>query len=295
MQTMLTKSEIQSYLNRLGVKDIELPTKDYLFELHKAHVEKIPWQTLDTFAGKPVGIDFKDSIQLMLTGRSGYCFHLNGAFLTLLRSLGYRVTMHRAGVQPLGEEPRINSFHLGLTVNLAADQEDEDRWIIDAGLGDMPYEPIPLRHGSYEQSSFLYKLVESPVASHGWRLEHDALGPYAGVDYAPEVVDDIGLFKPQHAHYSLSPESPWRRIFLLRQRHATGSNELRGCVWVKRELQQVEKVELPTKSQWLEVLADVFGEHLVHYSSIERDELWHRIYEEHEDWMKRQDSLTAAN
>ncbi|MGW8956539.1 arylamine N-acetyltransferase [Paenibacillus sp. NPDC055715] len=38
-----------------------------------------------------------ESVQLILQGRSGYCFHLNGAFSVLLHSLGYRVCLHRAG------------------------------------------------------------------------------------------------------------------------------------------------------------------------------------------------------
>ncbi|UKS25900.1 arylamine N-acetyltransferase [Paenibacillus sp. HWE-109] len=286
---MLTQSEIKTYLHRLGVSDIESPTKDYLFALHQAHVDRISWQTLDIYAGKPVSIDTKEAVHLMLSGRSGYCFHLNGAFSTLLQSLGYKISMHRAGVQPLGQEPRINSFHLGLTVDLATDPQEEDRWIIDVGLGDMPYEPIPWLHGRYDQAPFTYTVTESGVVPHGWRLEHDKLGPYVGVDYAPEVVSTIDVFKPQHAHYSLSPDSPWMNIFLLRQRHATGGNELRGCVWHQRELDQIRKTELTTQSQWLEVLGDVFGEHLVAYSSHERDALWQRIHAEHEVWKRQRE------
>lgn len=283
---MLTNTETKAYLKRLGITDIQPPSLSYLFELHRTHVELIPWQTIDIVNGTPVSIDIRDSVQLMTTGRSGYCFHLNGAFGALLRSLGYDVSWHRAGVQPMGQEPRINSFHLGLTVSLTDEMGEKQRWIVDAGLGDMPFEPLPLRMGSYEQGPFQYRVTSSGIAPDGWRLEHDPLASYVGVDYAPEVVEDLEVFFPKHEFYSRSPESPWIDLFLVRHRHAAGSNELRGCVWNRREGTAIEKRELHIKSQWLEVLADVFGEHLVAYSKLERDDLWKRVHSLHEAWKK---------
>ncbi len=283
---MLTNAEKTSYLKRLGMEDIQPPSLSYLFALHRAHVELIPWQTIDIVNGTPVSIAIRDSVQLMVAGRSGYCFHLNGAFGALLHSLGYQVSWHRAGVQPMGQEPRINSFHLGLTVNLTDEKGEVQRWIVDAGLGDMPYEPLPLRMGTYDQGPLQYKVTASGIAKDGWRLEHDPLASFVGVDYAPEAVDNLEEFFPKHEFYSRSPDSPWIDLFLIRHRHATGSNELRGCVWNRREGTTTEKIELHTKSQWLDVLAEVFGEQLVAYSKLEKEELWKRVHSLHEAWKK---------
>ncbi|MFD1773099.1 arylamine N-acetyltransferase family protein [Paenibacillus rhizophilus] len=282
---MLKKEEIKAYLARIGINDIQPPTQSYLFELHRAHVKNIPWETVDIFAGRPVSIDVRESVQLMINRRSGYCFHLNGAFSALLRSLGYQVSWHRGGVQPVGEEPRIDSFHLGLTVSMDNEQENES-WIVDVGLGDMPYEPLPLHAGAYEQGPFTYKVKESGVVKNGWRLEQDLPAPFIGVDFAPEAVLNMKEFEQKHDHYSRSAESPWMNLFLIQHRHASGSNELRGCIWSKREKTGVEKVEIRNKSQWFEVLGDIFGEHLVNYSSQERDDLWKKVLRNHEEWKK---------
>ncbi|MGN8228213.1 arylamine N-acetyltransferase family protein [Paenibacillus polymyxa] len=282
----ITKEEIKAYLNRIGIPEIQPPTLSYLVELHKAHVKHLSWQTLDIFARKPAAIGFRESIQLILHGRSGYCFHLNGAFSALLYSLGYKVSLHRAGVQPLGAEPRINSFHLGLTVNLLNEHHEDEVWIVDVGLGDMPYEPLPLRMGTYEQAPLHYKVMESGVVTKGWRLEHDSLASFVGVDFSPAVVQDLEEFMPKHHFYSRSAESPWFNLFLIRQRQALEANELRGCIWKRRGLHSLEKIELDKKSQWLEVLADVFGEPLVNYSRQERDELWKRVLAAHIEWKK---------
>lgn len=287
---MLTSTEVRSYLKRLGLSDIEKPSLPYLIRLHRAHVERLSWQSVDIFAGRPTSIDPRQSLELILNGRSGYCFHLNGAFSLLLRTLGYDVSWHKAGVQPMGEAPRVNGFHLALTVTVPDEQASETRWIIDAGLGDMPYEPLPLIHDTYQQGPYTYKVLQSEVAAGGWRLEHDPNATFLGVDVAPEVISDISAFVPQHQHYSTSPDSPWVNTFLLRHRHAGGSNELRGCVWAKRDEHGIIKTELQTQSEWLDVLGDVFYEKLVAYDQTARDSLWQKNVKLHEEW-KRQREL----
>jgi Arylamine N-acetyltransferase len=282
----MTRAEIKAYLRRIGIDDIRPPTLSYLTQLHRAHVSAISWQTIDIVTGRPALIDLRECVRLILGNRSGYCFHLNGAFSVLLRSLGYRVFWHRAGVQPLGQEPRINSFHLGLTVSLTNEQQQEQRYIVDVGLGDMPYDPIPLQNGTYEQGPLRYQVEESGVVQGGWRLVHDPHASFVGVDFAPDVLENLEEFQPKHEFYSRSPESPWIQLFLVRQRHAEGSNELRGCIWSRRDRRGIEKIELRTQSQWLEVLGDVFQEHLVHYSRLERDDLWKRVWNFHEEWKK---------
>jgi arylamine N-acetyltransferase len=284
---MMTRAEIKAYLKRIGISDIEPPTLSYLTQLHRAHVSAISWQTIDIVAGRPAPIDLNECIRLILGNRSGYCFHLNGAFSVLLRSLGFRVFWHRAGVQPPEQEPRINSFHLGLTVSLTNEQQQEQRYIVDVGLGDMPYEPIPLKIGTYEHGPLRYKVEKSGVVQGGWRLVHDPNASFVGVDFAPDDLKDLEEFKPKHEFYSRSPDSPWIQLFLVRQRHAAGSNELRGCIWSRRGSDGIEKMELRTKSQWLEVLGDVFQEHLVGYSKLERDDLWNRVWSYHEEWKKK--------
>ncbi|WP_282937264.1 arylamine N-acetyltransferase [Paenibacillus sp. RC67] len=281
---LMTQEAIKAYLHRIGIAEQQLPSKEYLFALHQAHVKTLTWQTVDIYAGKPAAIGFEESVQLVLSGRSGYCFHLNGAFSTLLHSLGYEVFLHRAGVQPLGAEPRVNSFHLGLSVNLVNAHNEKERWIVDVGMGDIPYEPLPLRYGEYQQGPLSYKVMETSVVPEGWRLEHDPQASFVGVDIDASVLDNLEEFKPKHEFYSRSPESPWMNIFLIRQRTADESNELRGCRWSKRDKNGLTQIEMKSKSQWLDVLGDVFGEHLVNYSSLERDDLWRRVEASHIEW-----------
>ncbi|MFC4102008.1 arylamine N-acetyltransferase family protein [Paenibacillus xanthanilyticus] len=291
---MLTSTEADAYLRRLGFEGAEAPTKDFLFALHRAHVERIPWQTIDIYTGRPVSMALRDSVGLMTNGRSGYCFHLNGAFSALLRTLGYDVAWHRAGVQPIGREAGVNNFHLGLTVAWP-DDEGARRYVIDVGLGDMPFEPIPLAYGRYPQGPFTYELKPSAVAEGGWRLEHDPHHGYIGVDFAPEPVSDLALFHPNHAHYSQSPDSPWMNQFLVRQRGERAMNELRGCVWKAWDADGCTTTLVEKKEDWQALLADVFGERFVAYTDDERDSIWARVLKQHEDWKREREEMSGTN
>ncbi|MCG7383729.1 arylamine N-acetyltransferase [Paenibacillus sp. ACRRY] len=284
----LTDSELKSYLKRIHIDDIKPPTLEFLSELHRKRVQYLSWQTIDIFTGRPEAIDLAHSVRLVLQGRSGYCFHLNGAFSILLHSLGYKVQWHRAGVQPHGEQPRVNSFHLGLSVLLPEAGSGTERWIVDVGLGGMPFEPLPLRYEVYGEAPFTYNLTSSSVASGGWRLEYEPHGPSEGVDYAPEVLLTLDEFIPKHHFYSQSAESPWHNVFLLRQRDAVASNELRGCMLRTHTAEGIHKTEIQSYTDWRELLDGVFHEPLVRYSELERVEMWERIRVAHEEWKRTQ-------
>lgn len=289
---MLTIQQTDDYLRRLGMER-QQPTMEFLFALHRAHVERIAWHTIDLFAGKPVPIDSDSLIHHIIYRGGGYCFHLNGAFHHLLRSLGYHVSLHRAGVQPHGYEPRINSFHLSLSVHLPIENRSNENyayqtWIVDVGLGDMPYEPIPLHFGEHKQGFHTYKLTPSSVKTPGWRLEHDPKGVFAGVDIDAEAAPNMEEFIPKHQYLSSSPDSTWINLLLVQNRHKTSSNELRGCVYSRRDEQGLTKSEITYRTEWFELLSDVFDEPLNHFSQLEKDELWTKVLKVHEEWKRNQ-------
>src|SRR5437868_5974035 len=84
-------NEREAYLDRLGL-DVEPPSVDALFQVHRAHVERVAYETLWIHLGEGWSVDPADSVERVARGRrGGYCFHLNGAMSELLRGLGYDV------------------------------------------------------------------------------------------------------------------------------------------------------------------------------------------------------------
>ena len=109
----LSPDWVRRYLARLAISDREPPTAAFLTRLHQAHVERIPWQTVDVFRGHPEPIAAARAVALLASGRSGYCFHLNTAFLMLLKALATPPTpTGRAwcGAGPLWPLPRTGSI-----------------------------------------------------------------------------------------------------------------------------------------------------------------------------------------
>ena len=285
---ILTSEMVRSYLKRLGIRDVQPLNLEFLCELHRAHVSVISWQTIDVFSGRPRPIDMETSVRMIVGNRSGYCFHLNGAFASLLRSLGYTVSLHRAGVQSYGGIPVIDSCHLGLTVQIHNELQEE-QWIVDVGLGDMPYEPLPLMNGTYRQGPFVYTVADSQVNPDGWRLEHDPNGLFVGMDVDRGTVGGMAEFETNHLHLSRSPDSPWVKLLVLKNRCAAETHELKGCIFTVRDKNGAHRSEVDDQADWMDILADVFGEHLSDYSLSQRNALWNKVIRTHEEW--KQSSL----
>ena len=210
---------------------------------------------------------------------------MNGAFSVLLESLGYAVTLHRAGVQNRSD-PRasITCNHLALTVTGLSDAP-ETTWLVDVGLGDALHEPLPLREGTHRQGPFTYGLRPSEIAPGGWRFEHDPRGSFLGMDFerVPATMSD---FEERHAWLSQSPESGFVRVCAAQRRDAAGVDLLRALTLTRLDGGDGARTLLDTPARWYGALADVFGLTLADVGPSDRDRLWRRVVGQHEQFVK---------
>ncbi|MDH2427956.1 arylamine N-acetyltransferase [Sphaerisporangium sp. TRM90804] len=283
----MTRSlDVSAYLDRLGVKGLDdEPSVESLVRLHRAHVERVPYECLDIWLGRATTIDPMDSAERIARGRGGYCFHLNGAFSALLRRLGYRVTRQLAGAQNTPADlAGAHGNHLALTVSgLPSPECPSGEWWVDVGLGDALHEPLPLVEGAYRQGPFTYVLRRSQAESGGWRLEHDPRGSFHAIDVRPGAVD-MAAFAVKHRYLCTSPESGFVRVLCVQRRDAAGVDALRGLVLSRVGSDQVTTT-LTSARDLYEALADVFGLTLDDVGRPERDALWKRLEEAHERWL----------
>ena len=282
----LSAADAERYLIRLGLPAQGPPSVAGLRALHAAHVERVAYETLEIHLGRPTTVDPLESVARILRGRGGYCFHLNGAFSTLLRHLGYDVTWHRGGVQgsPSDPAPGAVATHLVLTVVC-----EGSPWLVDAGLGDGPREPLPLRTGSHRQGDMAYRLGPSAVVPGGWRFDHDPSGAFHGMDFAPDPAGPAD-FVDQHRYLSTSPDSGFVRTLSVLRRDAGGVDELQGCVLGRTTGSASSKRELTTPGEWFAALEGVFGLDLGDTTRREREALWTRVRAGHEQWQAARQS-----
>jgi len=90
----IKKFNIDLYLMRINYTGSRFPTFETLSTLCWNHVTSIPVDTLDIFNNQKKDLDL-DAIynNIIMNGRGGWCYELNGLFAVLLTALGYDVTL----------------------------------------------------------------------------------------------------------------------------------------------------------------------------------------------------------
>ncbi|MFJ2054634.1 arylamine N-acetyltransferase [Streptomyces sp. NPDC087908] len=280
----MSTNSTAGYLDRLGLRGNPEPTLGNLRTLHRAHVERIPYETLDFHRGVPAGLDPGESVRRIVEHhRGGYCFQLNGAFGTLLTALGYEVTLHSVGVQGT-EDPApvgVNGNHLALTVSGDA---FEGRWLADVGLGFAFHEPLPLRAGRTVQGPFAYALAPSAAGPGVWRLDHQPVRGFTGADIstAEARIDEFGA---EHVRLSTAPDSEFVRTARVQRRDALGTDLLLGRVLTRITADGETRREIDDAGEWFGVLRDTFGLPLDDLDAAERRRLWEVVCAAHEGWL----------
>lgn len=134
-----------AYLNRIGHRGPLEPTAATLRDLHRCHVQAIPFENLEIMLGRPVHLDLPSvQAKLVTSGRGGYCYEHNLLFAAVLERLGYAVTGLSARVT-MGTGKLRPPTHMCLRAEV-----DGVPWLADVGFGgDGLLEPIPMRPGQH--------------------------------------------------------------------------------------------------------------------------------------------------
>lgn len=270
-----------TFLRRLGIGEYDGPPRlEALTQLHEAFVDQVPYETVQYQLAPGGPLDPEEVAKRIIARETGgYCFQLNGSFALLLTELGYRVQLHRGGVQTVNRPGDIDGSHLVLTVSGLA--EDPDRvWLVDAGLGDGLRRPMPLETGEDTQYPFTLRLRPSEKAD-GWRLDHDPRANLIGMDFesAPVTLD---AFADQHAHLSADPSSPFVRLASAFRRTPESVVVLRSIGLTETFADRVDSRLLETPADYFTALADIFRLPLPHYTPTDRDALWRRVWAQYE-------------
>ena len=167
--------KVKAYFKRIGLDYPEKITLDseLLRKLQFAHCTHVPYENLDIIRGIPLSLKADDLYnKVVVQGKGGFCFELNGLFGWLLRELGYEVT-DVAARYLRGESSIPMRRHRVLIVRAA-----DGLWCCDVGIGEVcPRYPLRLEEG-LEQPQFdeCYRFDKDPKfnypninakASHG--------------------------------------------------------------------------------------------------------------------------------
>jgi N-hydroxyarylamine O-acetyltransferase len=280
---------MDAYLRRLQL-EAEPPSVDALFRIHRAHVDRVPYETTWIHMGETWSVDTDAAVErIARRGRGGYCFHLNGSLSRLLSTLGYDVTLHIGGVhgpEPVGDEDLTN--HLVLLVGgLPSEGNPTGDWYVDAGLGDALYEPLPLDAGTYEQTPMSFTLTETPGGVGDWHFAHDPRGSFPGMNFRSAVatIDD---FASRHQILSTSPDSGFVKTVTAQRRQQERVLALRALTYKSLDSAGSKTTLVTDRSDWFDLLADEFFLPLVGVDGDAKDRLWASANASHTDWLATQ-------
>ncbi|WP_458247215.1 arylamine N-acetyltransferase family protein [Streptomyces sp. MAI_2237] len=280
----------RAYLARLDVEPAP-PSVEAMRLLVRRHAERVPYETLWIQAGEAWNIDPYDSAaRIALRGRGGYCYHMNGALGLLLTSLGYVVRGHVGGVHgPEGPHAEVMGNHLVLTVEqLPSDTNPGGVWYVDNGLGDALHDPLPLTEGRHEQAPFVLGLEQSPDGAQ-WHLTHDPAGGFTGMTWTMALAHPAE-FEAQHRWLSTSPESGFVQVPMAERRDASGADVIRGLVLSRIGDGARRHEPVTRRSEWFDLLADLFGLRLHTMVAERREQLWTNVLSAHQRWEESQDA-----
>ena len=251
MDELLSRRQLDAYLQRVGLSCAPSTDAAGLVELHHAQFFTIPFENFDILLGN--GIDLaSDKVfdKLVMDQRGGYCFELNGLMLRVLRTLGF-------DARPLLARVHLTDPPSGRTHQLILVQFDDEPWIIDVGFGaGGPRAPLRLREGVTDCGVASFELSQSEP--WGWILKTLEAGEWKSsysFDLGHVTTEDIEVGN----HYtSTSPKTHFTQLATVSLPTPDGRVSLRSL-----ELTEIDRAAECTRvidpESYLDVLRNTFG------------------------------------
>ena len=244
--------DVSGYLKRInyqGARDVSAAT---LRELHKAHLLSVPFENLDVHFKRAIVLDEERLVSKIVEARrGGICYELNTAFYSLLRGLGFRVSILSAGVarDEGGFDPPFD--HMALLVHL------EERWLADVGFGDSFREPLRLDvRVPQDQNGESYRIVEADEHLIVERRESDLWKPQYRFTLDAYTLD---AFDEMCRYHQTSPESPFTRKRVCTIATPGGRITVTGMRLIVTDQGEREERELTSHEEWTATLREHFG------------------------------------
>lgn len=232
---------VKAYFDRIGLPVPEkiVPDSELLRKLQFAHCTAVPYENLDMIRDVPTSLE-ADALfeKIVVQGRGGLCFELNGSFGNLLRELGYGVT-DLAARYLRGESTIPMRRHRVLKV-----QAIDGLWLCDVGIGEIcPREPVQLLEGVVqEQFGERYKLEKDTFL--GWVLMDFYKGQWRRFySFTEEPQLTVDYIAPNF-YCEKHPESPFNKQEMFALKTAEGRITLDGNLFKVIRDGNVEAKEL---------------------------------------------------
>jgi N-hydroxyarylamine O-acetyltransferase len=252
--------DADTYLDRIGLSRPITVDVEGLRRLQYAHLMRVPFENLDIHLGRPIGLDLASFFEkIVIRGRGGFCYELNGLFACLLKALGFQVDLlsARAATREGGFGPEFD--HLALRVDL------DQPYLADVGFGDAFLEPLRIAAGIEQNDPRKTFLLTHECAD--WLVrERKPGGTWKPLYLFNLVPRDLEDFIEMCRYHQRSPESHFTQGTVCSTATAAGRMTISGDRFI--ETQEGRRTERLIQNET--ELRTLLAEHF-HVTSIDRD------------------------
>lgn len=245
--------DVSAYLQRINYHGSTAPTVDTLRALHRAHLLTVPFENLDVHRNKPIVLEEAALFEkIVVHRRGGYCYELNGLLASVLRALGFDVTLFSSNVIHDGIPAEID--HLTLLIQL------DDRYIVDVGFGDSSRLPLRLEEGGEQYGAGQrYRFTQadgrwilwSGAENNGWYDEYSF-----DATMTPLTLPD---FENANRYYQTAPESWFVQGRICSRATDDGRISLTGDSLIVTRNGQREEMPIEDEQAFVQALKRHFG------------------------------------
>jgi len=211
--------KINRFFQRIGM-DPDTPilyTEDFLSRVQLHCVLHIPYENLDILDHRPLELAPEALYEkIVLHGRGGYCFELNGLLTHMLKTMGFTVSERFARF--LRGEAEVPMRRHRVTIVHMADAD----YFCDIGVGQIaPRLPLRVEEDTIQtQNGETYRFTRDP--RHGWilwELYHGEWREY--LCFNNDEVFDVDFLQPSF-YCENHPSSPFNKGYMLAIKTVTG-------------------------------------------------------------------------
>jgi len=179
---------LSDYLSRINYNGKTRPDLSTLAALMSAQLQSVPFENTEVQAGRiPSLIPEEITTKIIMNGRGGYCYEVNGLFAMALNAIGFEY--YFAGARPMFYPSRRPKTHLVVIVTIEGKE-----YLCDTGFGGYGIrEPLEVVDGNITvQNGDRFRLelsndeyVLSSWVNHEWTLQYGfALVPQEWIEFS---------------------------------------------------------------------------------------------------------------
>jgi N-hydroxyarylamine O-acetyltransferase len=244
--------DARAYLKRINYDGPLEVSADTLRELHLAHLYAVPFENLSIHAHEAIVLNdealFKKIVERR---RGGFCYEANGAFASLLRALGFEVTMLSAEVARGGGEFSQPFDHMALLVTL------EQRWLVDVGFGESFLQPLQIdTTGEQVQNDEAFKIVSEDSYLVLLRRVEDEWEPKYRFTLEPHEFSD---YEEMCRYHQTSPQSHFTQNRICSLATRAGRKTLSGMRYIVSAKDGRTERTLASPQEYEQILNEQFG------------------------------------